>query len=145
MRLVRPAGSSCWTQWRSSASSTWCETLCSGWMVSTCKSMHMTVPGACLFILMNTVKISVKCIFDSHLSLLSVVPGMYLLQGWSLPITRTSSQRLRPGQTASLPVLRWEILSLTIITMQLMRYHTLGHFHCYLQSYSCILTSNGVE
>lgn len=50
-KLVRPAGSSCWTQWRSSASSTWCVTSCSGWTVSTCRLMHMTAPGERTFLL----------------------------------------------------------------------------------------------
>lgn len=80
-----------------------------------------------------TVIISVTNVFKSHHFLLSVVPGMCLQQGWSLPITRTSSQKLRPGQTALLPASRWEILSSTITTMQLMRYSAVGYIKAYLQ------------
>lgn len=73
--------------------------------------------------------ISASSIFKSY-PLSSFVTGMFLRQGWSLPIIRTSSQRLRPGQTALLPVLKWEILSSTIIIMQLMRYWLIAQFHC---------------
>lgn len=77
-RLARLAGSSCWTLWKSSASSTWCETLCSGWMVSTCRLMPMTAPGECHFMfnfpvaLNNVVIISVTIMYKLNLSLISV-------------------------------------------------------------------------
>lgn len=59
-----------------------------------------------------------------RLTLPSVVPGTCPLQDWSLPITRTLNQRLKPGPTALLRVLKWEILSSKIITMHQMRYNT---------------------
>lgn len=44
-RPVSPADCCCRTPWRSSASSTRCETSCSGWTVLTCRLMHTTAPG----------------------------------------------------------------------------------------------------
>lgn len=85
--------------------------------MSTYRLMHMTALGDCYFMLnfsgviMNFDIISATLMFKFNFSLFSVFfPEMYLLQGWSLPIIRTSNQKLRQGQTVLPPALTWEIL-----------------------------------